>query len=291
MQTQFLSRPVPFRTRNGFTLIELLVVIAIIAILASLLLPVLQSAKQKAYVGSCINNQKQLMLAWLLYAEDANDFIVGGGIGNNTNWINTPNPVGSSATDLNSALRAVNDAWNTAALAKYAPNSAIQNCPSDPRTRIPVPNGVNGLGQHWAYQSYSVAGGANAGGFQVESKNWTLNKKGDFRSPSEQYVFVEEQDERAGYNEGGWGLNDPGCPQTAQGHGPWWDVVAAKAHLDSSTLGWADGHANKHKWVEIVGVQAANHYPWSPGDGDDLTYMCIHAPFNWDAYKSTHQCN
>ena len=62
--------------KNGFTLIELLVVIAIIAILAAMLLPVLSSAKKRAHTVMCLNNLRQLDLAWHLYTGDNNDFLV-----------------------------------------------------------------------------------------------------------------------------------------------------------------------------------------------------------------------
>src|SRR5208282_4512314 len=63
--------------RDGFTLIELLLVIAIIAILAALLIPALAAAKKKAQQAACLSNQKQLALAWMMYADDHSDQVVG----------------------------------------------------------------------------------------------------------------------------------------------------------------------------------------------------------------------
>src|SRR5882757_2740082 len=60
----------------GFTLIELLVIITVIAILAVIFLPALSKAKAKALDISCINNSKQLISAWLMYANDHNEKLV-----------------------------------------------------------------------------------------------------------------------------------------------------------------------------------------------------------------------
>ncbi len=100
--------------RHGFTLIELLVVIAIIAILAAILFPVFARARAKAEQTSCLNNQKQIGLALMMYAAD------------NDNTLPSAYYYVNGATSANGYVH-----WS-GMVNPYVKNNQIWVCPSDP---------------------------------------------------------------------------------------------------------------------------------------------------------------
>ena len=246
------------RSKQAFTLIELLVVIAIIAILASMLLPALSKAKQKATGASCQGNERQLQLAFILYADDHNSAMVGPAFGfyDGTRWLKVdtyaggywpgPSPDINSKMTKEAAIKAVEKGFSMGPLWKYDSAAGSYHCPGDLRSKYRKP------GSHWAYDSYSKAdgmGGFSSGGtLSIWNPNTLAYTKTDaVAEPANAMVFVEEPDSR-NYNLGTWVIN-------ADTH-EWVDPVAAY-HLDANTFSFLDGHVEGHRWREATTLKQA----------------------------------
>jgi prepilin-type N-terminal cleavage/methylation domain-containing protein len=266
----------PGNASNAFTLIELLVVIAIIAILAAMLLPALNKAKIRAQQVQCLNNHKQLGLAWLMYAGDNQELCCRNvEFGGAPDWV-----LGQESWAADNSDNTNVDTIRNGLLWPYSQNTGIYKCPGDTYlcseggTKVPRlrSNSLNGF----------IGGGYGIGSPPPSPNDFTAsyhyyNKTTDVRSPTpvDLWVFTDEHPDSI--NDGWLVIN----PTTII---KWGSDLPGSYHNKANSLTFADGHSELHKWLESTTGQPVKYT--NPNTGFSGTFP-VDLDIQWMINHST----
>jgi prepilin-type N-terminal cleavage/methylation domain-containing protein/prepilin-type processing-associated H-X9-DG protein len=241
---------------QGFTITELLVVIAIMAILCAILLPALNKGRSRAQAISCLNNLRQLQIAWLIYTHESNDelppnnyvngFKLGSGltVNDGPSWCPGNPSVDTTTANIERGF-----------LFRYNRSAAIYRCPTDVSM---VPSAAEPTLRTRSY-SMSSSVGCDVTTLPTFKKLSEINDP----EPSRLFVFIDAHSE--GLTDGHFALY-PDRPESPKR----WIDMPSDRHSQAGNLSFADGHIERWRWNAPKIFDQWQPIPSSEADREDL---------------------